>query len=194
MDVGANHPILSSNTYFFYSRGWSGIACDGQAKFASLWNEQRPRDVFLNCLISDTAKELTLRVFPDDTMASVDWDTVHRYSLRLGNRGLEDIKLKSRTIFDLWKDSVQSEVHLLSIDIEGEELNAIKGANLNNFRPGVISVEIKNLSLYCPMQNTIVQVLTKLGYFLIAKTPLDSIFIDPSKDYLRWIPSSLIAR
>jgi hypothetical protein len=80
---------------------------------------------------------------------------------------------------------------LLSIDIEGEELNALKGANLNVFRPGVISAEIKNVSLYSPLTNKLVDFLTKTGYRLIAKTPLDCIFVDPQKDYLKWIPKEL---
>lgn len=194
MDIGANHPVIYSNTYLFYTIGWAGLAIDAQAKFSSLWREMRPKDVFLNCLVSDTQKEVVLKVFPDDTMASCDSETVFRYSQRFENRYIEEINLTSRTIFDVWNSQIQGEVHLMSIDIEGEELNAIKGAKLGTFRPGVISIEIKNLSLYHPLKDPIVRALADSGYFLIAKTPLDCIFIDPLKDYLRWIPPSLIAR
>ncbi len=28
VDVGAHHPMLYSNTYYFYKQGWSGINID----------------------------------------------------------------------------------------------------------------------------------------------------------------------
>jgi hypothetical protein len=188
MDIGANHPIIYNNTYLSYTIGWTGLAIDGQAKFSSLWREKRPKDLFLNCIVSDTEKEVVLNVFSNDSMASCDSETVFRYSQRFENRDIEKINSTSRTIFDVWSNQINGEVHLMSIDIEGEELNAIKGANLVTFRPGVISVEIKNLSLYHPLKDPIVRALADSGYFLIAKTPLDCIFIDPLKDYLRWTP------
>jgi len=29
-DIGSSEPILNSNTYLFYKRGWRGIAVDGR--------------------------------------------------------------------------------------------------------------------------------------------------------------------
>ena len=191
IDIGANHPTISNNTYFFYQLGWRGIAVDGNPKYVKDYEILRPEDTFLNCLVSDSEKECEFTIFPDDTMSTVDEETAIRYRTRFSLKNIESYILRSTTIYDIWNESFFEDVHLLSIDIEGEEMNALKGMNIEVFRPGVISIEIKNLSLYNPLSNEVVKFLTNYGYRLVSKTPLDSIFIDPSKEYLQWVPLSI---
>lgn len=190
-DIGANHPHFISNTFLFYQLGWRGVAVDGHSEFSNLWSEFRPEDKFLEAVVSDREKEVAFTIFPDDTMGSIDEETRGRYGLRFDKASIETRVVRATTIFDIWQKNMGSEVHLLSIDIEGEELNALRGANLDVFRPGVIAAEIKNVSLYSPLSNPLIQFLTESGYRLVAKTPLDAIFVDPKKDYLAWIPSTL---
>ncbi len=47
VDVGANHPIHNSNTYWFYRRGWRGVCIDPTPGFAAAHARSRPRDVFV---------------------------------------------------------------------------------------------------------------------------------------------------
>ena len=44
LDIGANHPHLISNTFYFYQLGWRGTAIDGHDKFANLWTQLRSGD------------------------------------------------------------------------------------------------------------------------------------------------------
>jgi FkbM family methyltransferase len=193
LDIGANHPINISNTYLFYQRGWRGVAVDGHDKFLNLWKQFRPDDRFCEAVVSDSAKRVDFRIFPDDTMGSINKETSDRYEARFSKANIKTRVVTTTTIFDVWREYGSGEVHLLSIDIEGEELNALRGANLKSFRPGVIAAEIKNVSLYAPLADPLVSFLTDAGYRLVAKTPLDSIFVDPTKDYLSWMPRSLTA-
>src|SRR5687767_11168484 len=43
VDVGAYHPTLFSNTYFFYLHGWRGINIEARPGSQRLFNEIRPR-------------------------------------------------------------------------------------------------------------------------------------------------------
>jgi FkbM family methyltransferase len=192
LDIGANHPVFLSNTHLFYQLGWRGVAVDGHHKFSNLWKELRSEDVFLQSIVSDSIKEVIFTIFPDDTMGSIDEETNNRYRARFDESSIQNRRVKTTTIYDIWEEHINNEVHLLSIDIEGEELNSLKGANLDVFRPGVIIAEIKNVSLYSPLTNKLVEFLTSNGYRLIAKTPLDCIFVDPQKEYLKWIPRDLV--
>jgi len=192
LDIGANHPFFYSNTYLFYELGWQGVTVDGHDKFSNLWKELRPKDVFLESIVSDIIKEVIFTIYPNDTMGSIDEEVNNLYQARFDESSIQKRRVKTTTIFDIWKEHINNEVHLLSIDVEGDELNSLKGANLNVFRPGVISVEIKNVSLYSPLTDKIVEFLTSSGYRLIAKTPLDCIFVDPQKEYLKWIPRDLV--
>jgi FkbM family methyltransferase len=192
LDVGANHPIDFSNTYVFYEKGWSGYAVDGNSAYRNEWSEIRPRDRFLNEIVSDCRKSVSFEIFPDPTMSTIAQATGERYRLKFDDLKPNIIELEATTIFDIFQSYVNNEVHLLNIDIEGEELNALRGAKLDIFRPGVICVEIKNSSIYDIQENEIFKYVDGFGYRLIAKTPLDTIFVDTRKTYLSWIPDGIV--
>jgi len=193
IDVGANHPTIQNNTNYFYKKGWRGLAIDGNDEFEILWKRDRPLDIFLTELVSDSPKEVEFSIYPDDKLSSIDSSSIQRYE---GRSGKDEIitKIATTTTLEKLKNKYfqEQEIHLLSIDIEGEDLNCLVGANLNFWKPGVIVIETKNLSLYKISGNEIVEYLTSFGYRLIAKTPLDAFFVYPQKSYLQWIPKSII--
>jgi len=193
IDVGANHPILQNNTNYLYQKGWCGLAIDGNEEFEILWKQNRPRDVFLTELISDSIREVEFSIYPDKTLSSIDPSSIKRYEERYASDEIT-IKRTTTTTLEKLKNKYfqEQEIHLLSIDIEGEDLNCLVGANLTVWKPGIIVIETKNLSLYKVFNNKIVEYLTSLGYRLIAKTPLDAFFVYPQKSYLQWIPKSII--
>jgi FkbM family methyltransferase len=193
IDVGANHPTYVSNTYRLYQMGWRGLAIDGNDAFAPLWASTRPNDRFVQALVSDAVKDAEFLVFPDDTMSSMDTDTGKRYAARFDAAAVMVRKMKTSTLAALRDQYLPaSEIHLLTVDVEGEDLNVLKGAALDRMRAGVVVVETKHCSLYRPMENDIVGYLSGLGYKLVAKTMLDAFFVWPDKPYLSWIPRSLL--
>src|SRR5262249_22812444 len=58
--IGACHPILDSNTWFFYERGWRGVNLEPSSSSFGLFLDQRPEDLNLNLAASDFDGELTL--------------------------------------------------------------------------------------------------------------------------------------
>jgi hypothetical protein len=193
IDVGANHPIVQNNTRYFYERGWSGLAIDGNRGFEKDWREHRPRDIFVPALVSSEIKDVEFLIYPDHTMSTIDAEQAARYSSRHEGRQIQREVRKTTTLHDLKQRYLdQGEVHLLSVDVEGEDLNCLVGARLDLWTPGVIIVETKNLSIAHASDNETVKYLTSVGYRMIAKTPLDAFFVFPAKDYLDWIPSTII--
>jgi len=194
IDVGANHPIILNNTNYFYQNGWSGLAIDGNDEFKNLWKNNRPRDIFISELVTDRIRNVEFSIYPDRTLSTMDSTSVKRYEERfLQNEIIK--KQVTTTTLDYLKNHYfnEQEIHLLSIDIEGEDLNCLIGANLRRWQPGVIVIETKHMSLYNISHNEIVNYLTTFGYRLIAKTPLDAFFIYPQKQYLQWVPNSIIS-
>jgi FkbM family methyltransferase len=193
IDVGANHPTVQSNTRYFYDRGWSGLAIDGNREFEKEWLEHRPRDVFVPALVSSEIKDVEFSIYPDSTLSTIDHDSIERYTARYGGQLIQKEIRRTTTLFDLKNRYLQpDEIHLLAVDVEGEDLNCLVGAKLEQWTPGVIIVETKHLSIYHILDNDIVGYLTSAGYRLIAKTPLDAFFVYPTKDYLDWIPKTII--
>ena len=191
LDVGANHPIRFSNTYRFYQDGWRGVAVDGNADFAALWRKIRPRDDFVCALVSEAVKEITFDVFPDPTMSTIDPETSRRYSARFDSSSIRTEIRTTTTLAEICRSAGLDEIHLLGLDIEGVELSALKGMDFGKNKPGVICLELKNISPYNFQDTETVIYLNSLGYRMICKTPLDAIFILPEKEYLGWIPPTI---
>lgn len=195
IDIGANHPIKHSNTYYLYKLGWKGIVIDGNDVFKDIFKEIRPNDQFITALISSTVKEINFKIFPDDTMSSANPEQIAIYEKRFQKSEIISINGKTTTLSNIRKEQfIDTEVHLLSVDIEGEDLNCLIGSNFENWKPGVVVIEIKHLSLHNIKTSDIVNFLTGHGYSLISKTPLNAIFIFPEKDYLSWVPKSLFKK
>jgi len=47
VDIGANHPIFGSNTFYFYLRGGHGICVEPNSDFAKIHRKTRPHDNFI---------------------------------------------------------------------------------------------------------------------------------------------------
>ncbi|MCA1632167.1 MAG: hypothetical protein LC802_00260 [Acidobacteria bacterium] len=67
VDVGAYHPTLFSNTYFFYLYGWRGINVEARPGSRKLFDKVRPRDINLELGISSGRGELTYYFIGEDS-------------------------------------------------------------------------------------------------------------------------------
>ena len=56
VDVGAHHPFRFSNTYLFYTQGWSGINIDATPGSMKAFNKYRPRDINLEVGVGRSRK------------------------------------------------------------------------------------------------------------------------------------------
>jgi hypothetical protein len=155
IDIGCNHPVVNSNTYLLYCQGWRGLAVDANSEYRPLWSLKRPDDIFISALLSDSQEHRSFSLFSDRTMSSCDPETVSRYSARLGAPH-SVIDLSATTLGDLLQEVRMTnkmyldEIHLVSLDVEGEDLNVLKGHDFLSMRPGCIVVETKGLSLSNP--------------------------------------------
>jgi hypothetical protein len=194
IDVGANHPEIISNTYAFYLKGWSGICIDGNVQLATQWKSKRPNDHFLTKLLSDKIKDVEYTIYPDNTISTINQDSKLRYDQRFKSSDIIIQSVQTDTLQNIIDNfCIIDEIHLLSVDIEGEELNALRGLDFEKNAPGVVVVEIKNLSLYNLKENDVFNFLMSKGYVMICKLLLDAVFVKPDKPYLNWIPKSLLA-
>src|SRR5271165_2679431 len=54
VDVGAGHPRFENDTFSLYQRGWHGINVEPNHNFHAALLEERPRDINLRVLLSDS--------------------------------------------------------------------------------------------------------------------------------------------
>ena len=141
VDVGASHPVVDSNTYALYERGWRGIAVEPQPLFGALWAQERPGDRFIGAAAGAGSGEIALHV-PDQygQAATTHARTVERF--RRTGLGMTAHSVPLTTLNEVLAEHLDGRpIHLLSLDVEGAEEEALAGLDLRRFRPWVMIIE-----------------------------------------------------
>lgn len=141
VDVGANHPVVDSNTYALYERGWRGIAVEPQAAYAGPWQQLRPQDVFLAVAAGASVGETRFFHVPQNgQMGTSTAASAESYR----EQGLQVIEQRATmmTLTGILEAHLGGrELHLLSIDVEGGERDVLLGMDFSRYRPWIMIVE-----------------------------------------------------
>jgi FkbM family methyltransferase len=139
VDVGANDYRRFSNTYYLETTlGWSGLAIEPQRQFESDYRKYRPRSRFLPFFIADVSNmEATMYYVKNNPLVtSSDKAFTERY-------GPDAVAIQTPTITldDLLTREKVANVDFLSMDIELAEPKALKGFEIERFRPALVCIE-----------------------------------------------------
>ena len=143
-------------------------------------------------------------------MNTADSSTAARYAERFSDSDVKKTVLSVRRAYDLWEEGYKeftcgssslilpptTSPEVVSIDVEGLEIPVLRGLlePSPRWRPAVLLVETKLFHFLNPLENEIVNYLTKKhSYSLIAKTPLNAFFIDPLNPLFDWLPPSMLS-
>jgi FkbM family methyltransferase len=141
VDVGCNHPFKLSNTYLLYRNGWRGLCVDPLPRFSKLYRRWRPEDHFRAVAVGESSGELPLHEFESDVLSTLDADLSLQYqSQGYRLRGTSNVRVAPLNAL-LSECSLKAPVSLLSIDIEGHELPALKSIDLDKWRPVLVCIE-----------------------------------------------------
>jgi FkbM family methyltransferase len=161
LDVGANHPIDRSNTYFLeHSLGWSGLAIDALAEFAESYEQHRPRTRFVAMFASDTPDERVQLFVPDNKLVS---SGSREFTERYGRAGVAR-EVPTTTLTAALDQAGIQKVDFLSMDIELAEPAALAGFDIARFRPGLVCIES-----HPEIRQQIMDFFTQHGYELVGK-------------------------
>ena len=189
IDVGCQNPIKNNNTYLLYKKGWEGINIDLDKDNIDLFNSARPKDSNFNKAISSDIKNVELYFYhkksPINTIdkKTSDFQKAKVTSIKKINTDtLDNIILNSK-----YKNHT---FDLLTIDVEGHELDVLKGFDLYKYSPKVIVVEyldlnvskleIKNLSIENVLNSEIYKYLISKNYILVNSIYCDLVFVNKS--------------
>jgi FkbM family methyltransferase len=178
VDVGAHAPIDYSNTYALYQRGWRGIAIDPDPEAIASFQRERPEDKALQCAIGTETGEVTLHLFNDRSMNTVDETSYQRTRLNPRKRYRGDIKVDQRTLAAVLAEHVPAGtvVDFINIDCEGVDLDVLRSNDWARFHPALLAVEDLNLDLERVTESHIFRFLRPLGYRLVSHLHYTSIY------------------
>jgi hypothetical protein len=190
-DIGCAHPINISNTFYFYERGWRGLAVDGRDLRAD-WEADRPGDQFEQRLLGD-GSAMTFAQFPDPYMSSCDPTTVLRYASRFDSDEVKSSVVETVRADWLWRCFFPDRSpDLVNLDVEGCEMTVLRGFDFIGARPKLFIVELKLFNFMKPQDHPVVDFFYSHSYCLAAKTPLDGLFVDRLNPCFDWLPKEML--
>lgn len=144
LDIGCSHPIQSSNSYYFEKVcGYKGVAIDPLAIFEYEWSRERPNSIFINAFVSISNKDVDFA----EISGNEGWE--HALSgaadkVELGGKNVSSKikKLKSSTLQSILdRIDFQFDVDILSVDVEGHEIEVMSSVDWSEKKPKVIIIE-----------------------------------------------------
>jgi FkbM family methyltransferase len=143
VDVGANHPFIDNNTYFFYLRGWRGVNVEPTPRGHALFVEHRPADLNLAVAASDDEGELPFfEVDGDEGLSGLSTlSAAMAEEHRAAGYRVAERRVPVRTVAGLVEEHSIAPPDLLSIDVEGNEAAVLRGVPWASWRPKVLVVE-----------------------------------------------------
>lgn len=180
IDIGANHPVRFSNTWFFYKKGWRGVNIEPNPDMFRLLEDYRPYDLNLNMGISDVNDTLDYYMFNEPALNTFS-ENERDQSLLKGEYSLVNhMKVNVKTLENVFTQmnlSKNQEIDFMSIDAEGFDLKVLKSFDITVYYPKVILIEILEVkSIMNVLNNEIYIYLTSNNYYLYLRTGNTFIF------------------
>ena len=165
VDVGAFDGSQYSNTLSFEEQGWTGICIEAHPDYLKYLRKNRPNSIIVHAAVADQDKDSTTFYANEcGVFSSLDRSTEAHFRKKFPKyfTGYTPIEVPMCTINTVLERHSISSVDLVSIDIEGTELTALKGFDLIKYKPRVLVIEAMGQA----RKNNLIKYLKRFGYML----------------------------
>lgn len=142
VDCGAGHPKYDSVTKLFSQFGWTGINIEPLNDEFMLLTQDRPLDENVQCLLGAENGTGTIFAGPAENRGSSTTNPllVKSYAKEFGQTFTET-QVPIRTLTDILCAKQFPAIDFLKIDVEGAELEVLRGIDLSEFNPRILVIE-----------------------------------------------------
>ena len=142
VDCGAGHPKYDSVTKLFSQFGWTGINIEPLDEEFTLLTQDRPLDVNIQCLLGEQEGIGSIFAGPAENRGSSTTDPklVERYAKDFGQT-FHESQVPVRTLRDILRDDQFPAIDFLKIDVEGAEVEVLRGIDLFTCKPKILVIE-----------------------------------------------------
>lgn len=172
VDVGAFHPLLLSNTYSLYRKGWRGIAIDPNLECGVLFARFRPEDTFIHSAVGVDSGMVEMVMFKEATF-NCTLDQLDKVPEDV-RRNARQMQVSIRPLSEIFNSRGIGKVDLLSVDCEGNDLKVLCSNDWTRWKPSVICIEDHEDNW---LQSETTLYLNSLGYDLKYRSGFSSIFV-----------------
>lgn len=172
VDIGAHHAARYSNTYLLYRKGWRGINVDATPGSMESFRRLRPRDINIECLVASDDRPRPFFILNEPALNTASEKLAQSRSRDNAlYQVTKTVMLKPRSLAAILNEHLPKgqRLDLLSIDVEGLDLDVLRSNDWQSYRPTVVLVELLATSLDDLYQNAVVEFLRGKSYRPIAK-------------------------
>ena len=177
VDIGAHHPIRSSNTYSLYRSEWHGINIDAIPGSMKLFGALRPRDINIECDISSGCERIPFYIFKEGALSTFDHAQADQYV----QPGCPIAKIRRITpqplaaVLNKYLPKGQA-IDFMNIDVEGQDIEVLKSNDWNTYKPSAIGIKIRETPLARLGKHQVAGFLETQGYTPVVKLFNTTIF------------------
>lgn len=188
LDIGTNIPDYGNNTYWFYKRGGNGVCVEADPTLISRIRQKRPKDKVINAGVAvSNEKEADFYIFNLPSISTFSKEEAEMRSNSGQNRIVKVAKIPLISVNELINQNFKLFPDLLSIDIEGVDLEVLKSLDFTSFPIPVLCVETCTYSEnHVRVKDTaIAEFLISKDYEIYADTYINTIFVNKGWFYRR---------
>jgi len=155
IEAGANDGLTQSNSYWFERfRGWRGLLIEAVPEKAEACRRNRPNATVVQSALVGSDSITSVRINTAGLMAFVasgpqeNADEHARLARAMAVQNLAEvnnIEVPAKTLSSILDDLGSPKVDLFSLDVEGFELEVLRGLDLRRHRPTYILLETDNI-------------------------------------------------
>ena len=168
MEIGAFDGIHLSNSYIFEKTGWKGICIEAHPDYYQKCKKNRPGSMCIHaaCVGDETIDEVAFHSEEMGLLSGIKMrdDIKQRYEGRnLKFKGFNLVNVPASTLDGILETfAPPPEIDFVSIDVEGHEMEVLKGFDIDKYKPRVLVVEANTEPDELELDNYLVK---KIGYF-----------------------------
>jgi len=185
VDVGAHHPFRFSNTYWAYQRGWHGLNIDATPGFERAFQIWRRRDINLLASVTNntSTSETPFYIFSDPALNTTNRARSEELQ-ETGHTLLGTTCVPALTLDEILTKHLPSDVSqidLLTVDVEGAEMEVLRGNDWTRFSPRVLVLEILHCTVNSVTEHEAVRYLLCRGFQPVSMLYHSVIFVSDAE-------------